>query len=91
MAEVARQEAGSSHTTKNAEDFSELFEDSEAEAGPEVDKQTPRQARATVMESSESEPEERPTPQLALPGPRVTPTRKSSDIQGLQILPWPAS
>ncbi|KAB2617769.1 hypothetical protein D8674_013638 [Pyrus ussuriensis x Pyrus communis] len=64
---VARQEAGSSHTTKNAEDFSELFEDSEAEAGPEVDKQTPRQARATVMESSESEPEERPTPQLALP------------------------
>ncbi|XP_048427311.1 uncharacterized protein PB18E9.04c-like [Pyrus x bretschneideri] len=45
--------------------------DSEAEAGPEVDKQTPRQARATVMESSESEPEERPTPQLALPGPRA--------------------
>lgn len=40
-----------------------------------------RRARVTVIESSEYEPEERPQPQLALPGLRATPTKKKAKAQ----------
>lgn len=75
-AEAARQGAGSSQAAGDTEDISELFRDSEVEAGPKVETSAPRRARATIMESSDSRLEERPQAQLALPGLRETPTKK---------------
>ncbi|KAB2615169.1 S2-RNase [Pyrus ussuriensis x Pyrus communis] len=76
VVEAARQEAGSSQVAGDTRDISELFEDSEAEAGPEVETQAPWWTKATVVESLESETEERPQPHLARLGLRATPPRK---------------
>lgn len=54
-AKVARQEVESSQATG---DISELFNNSKAEVKPEVKTWAPRRARATVVETLESEPEE---------------------------------
>ncbi|KAM1305559.1 hypothetical protein ACFX2F_023079 [Malus domestica] len=66
---------GSSQVAGDAGDISNLFNDSEAEAGPEVE------ARVTVVESSEYEPDEKPQPQLALPSLKATPTKKKTKAQ----------
>ncbi|KAB2615662.1 hypothetical protein D8674_022250 [Pyrus ussuriensis x Pyrus communis] len=82
--EAARQEVGSSQATGDAGYISELFSKSEVKVGPEVEIRAFRQAKVTVVESSESEPEERPQAQPALPGPRVTPTKKMIRAQTSQ-------
>lgn len=57
-AEAARQEAKSNYATGEGEDVSELFKDSEDKAEPTVETRATRPERATVVESSEFEPEE---------------------------------
>ncbi|KAM1771978.1 hypothetical protein ACFX11_046730 [Malus domestica] len=57
-------------------DVSELLGDLEGEVECVVETQTTRQTRVTVVECSESEPQERPQAQLSIPGLRVTPTKK---------------
>ncbi|KAB2626235.1 S2-RNase [Pyrus ussuriensis x Pyrus communis] len=66
--EAARQGPGSNQAAGEAGDISELFSDSEAEVGPEVEMWAPWWARVTVMETSESKPDEKPQPRLALLG-----------------------
>lgn len=79
--EVARQGVWFSHASGDAGDISELLSESKAEAGPEVETRAPRHARVYVVESSESEPEERSQAQLALPSPRATLTKKMTRSQ----------
>lgn len=61
-------------------DISELFSEPKAEAGPQVETRASRRARVSIVESSKSEPEERPQAQLALAGPRVTPIKKKTRV-----------
>lgn len=76
-----RQEAGSSQAGEDTGDISELFGDIKVEAEPYVETWVARWIRSTMVEFSEFEPEEKPAPQLALPGPRATPTRKRTRAQ----------
>lgn len=73
---AARQKVGSSHAFGDAGDILELLSEPEAEAGLEVETRASRRASASIVESSKSEPEERPQAQLALAGPRVTSMKK---------------
>ncbi|KAM2066998.1 hypothetical protein ACFX1T_043391 [Malus domestica] len=75
-AKVARQKARSNQVAGDAGDISELFSDSEVKAKPKVETGAPRQARATMVETSESMPEERPQPRLDLTSPRATLIKK---------------
>lgn len=77
-AEAARQEAVSSHAAREAKDVSKLFGDSEDEVEPAVETRATQRARATVVESFESELEKQPQPQLSIPGSRATPTKKKT-------------
>ncbi|KAB2631320.1 TMV resistance protein N-like [Pyrus ussuriensis x Pyrus communis] len=80
-AEATRQKTGSSHAAGYVEDLFELFGDFEGEAEPVLETRAPRRTRASVVETSESEPEEQPRAQLSIPGPRATPTKKMTRAQ----------
>lgn len=60
IAEAGRQEVGSSQAAEDAGYISELFSESKVEVGPEVQIRVFCRANVTVVESLESEPEERP-------------------------------
>ncbi|KAB2597126.1 hypothetical protein D8674_000046 [Pyrus ussuriensis x Pyrus communis] len=72
-AKAKRQEAG------EGGDNSELFGDSEPEEEPEARTQVSRRVRATVVETSELEPEKQPVPK------RATPIRKRIKAQTSKI------
>lgn len=82
--EAVRQGVGSSQAAGDVGDIAELFSELEAKAGPEVETRAPRRAKASIVESLESEPKERSQTQLALLGPRATPTKKMTRSQTSQ-------
>ena len=84
VAEAARQIAGFSHVPEDVGDISIMFGESKTDAGPEVETKAHRQARSSIVESSESEPEERLQARLALPAPRATPIKKRTRSQTSQ-------
>lgn len=57
VTKAARQKARSCQAARDIGDISELFEDSEDEAGPEVETRAFRRPRVIVIESFESESE----------------------------------
>lgn len=59
-AEAAKQGVGSNHAYEDTGDISEIFKELETEARPEVETIASCRARPSVVESSESEPKERP-------------------------------
>ena len=73
-AEVVRQDAGSSHAAGETGEIFELFGDSKGE-------EQPRRMRATIVEFSESKPDEQLQPQLFLLGSQATPTRNRTRAQ----------
>ncbi|KAM0994004.1 hypothetical protein ACFX2I_009590 [Malus domestica] len=81
VAEATRQGDGSSHVAGDAKDLSKLFGDYEGEAEPIVETRATCWTRATVVESSKSEPEDRSQPQLSIPGSRTTLTKKRTNAQ----------
>lgn len=69
---------GPSQALGETEDVFEMFSESEAKAGPEVETRISRQASSRVMESSDSEVEKRSKARHDVPAPRTTLTRKKN-------------
>lgn len=72
VAEAERQGVGESGNV------SELLEDLDGEVEPMMGTRATQRTQATLVEFSESEPEERPRAQLSIPGLRATPTKKKT-------------
>ena len=62
---------------------SELLGDYEGEAEPIVEPRAMRRTRSTIVETSESEPKERPRAQLSITGSRATPSKNGFRVDAI--------